>query len=61
MRNVRSGASNWRPSELAYLRRINSRTSSTKSSSLMVTMVADAPGRLTQSLRVTMFALMGSN
>lgn len=61
MRRVRSGASNWRPSELAYLRRIISRTSSTRSSSFIVTSVAEAPGRLTQILRMTMLPLMGSS
>lgn len=61
MRSVRSGASNWRPRELAYLRRIISRTSSTRSSSLIVTSVAEAPGRFTQIFRVTMLPLIGSN
>lgn len=61
MRRVRSGASNWRPRELAYLRRIISRTSSTRSSSLIVTSVAEAPGLLTQILRMTMLPLMGSS
>jgi hypothetical protein len=61
MRNVKSGASKWRPSELAYLRKISSRTSSTRSSSFIVTRVADALGRFTQSLRVAMIPLMGSN
>lgn len=58
---AKSGASNWRPSELAYFLKIMSRTSSTKSSSLIVTMVADPPGRLTQILRVTMVAPNGNN
>lgn len=56
MRSVTSGESKLRPSELAYLRKIMSRTSSTKSSSLIITMVADAPGRLTHILRVNMLA-----
>lgn len=58
---LRSGESKLRPRELAYLRRIMSRTSSTRSSSLMVTRVGEACGRLTQILRVTMLASMGSS
>ena len=52
MRKVMSGASNVLPKELAYLLRIISRTSSTRSSSRICTSVADAPGRRTHILRV---------
>jgi hypothetical protein len=57
---VRSGESNVRPREFAYLRKIRSRTSSTRSSSLIGTRVADAPGRFTQILRMTMGASDGA-
>ena len=59
MRKVISGASNWRPREFAYLRRMRSRTSSTRSSSLIVIMVAEANGRLTQIFLVTMVPVRG--
>lgn len=55
-----SGESKLRPREFEYLRSIISRTSSTRSSSLTVTRVGDAWGRLTQILRVTIFPFMGA-
>jgi hypothetical protein len=54
--NVTSGASKFLPNEFAYFFNIISRTSSTKSSSCIVTNVAEAPGLFTQILRETMFA-----
>lgn len=58
MRSVMSGASKVLPSELAYFLNIMSRTSSTKSSSLIWTRVADAPGRLTHILRRAEVAML---
>jgi len=57
MRRVTSGESKLRPRELAYFRRIISRTSSTKSSSRICTSVAEALGRLTQIFRCNIWAL----
>lgn len=47
IRNITSGESKLRPSELAYFFKIISLTSSTKSSSLIMTCVADDPGLFT--------------
>lgn len=58
IRNVTSGASKLRPSELAYFFSIMSLTSSTKSSSLIDTSVAEAPGLFTQIFRCSMLALI---
>ena len=52
--SVTSGESKLRPNELAYLRRITSRTSSTRSSAPTITCVGDEPGLLTQILRFAM-------
>lgn len=49
IRSVMSGASMLRPRLLAYFFNIISRTSSTKSSSLICTRVAEAPGRRTHT------------
>lgn len=59
MDKVMSGASKVLPKEFAYLRRIISRTSSTKSSSRIWTSVADALGRLTQILRCSKEVMFG--
>jgi hypothetical protein len=52
--SVTSGESKLRPNEFAYLRRITSRTSSTRSSAPTITCVGDEPGLLTQILRFAM-------
>ena len=57
IRSVTSGASKFLPRELAYFFSIISRTSSTKSSSLVATSVADACGRFTQIFRTTIVVL----
>lgn len=60
MVNVRSGASNVLPNELAYFLKIISRTSSTRSSSRIWTSVADALGLFTQILRCNIVAISGT-
>ena len=60
MRKVMSGESNVLPNELRYFCKIISRTSSTRSSCLICTRVADWLGRLTHILRCRRVAMSGT-
>jgi hypothetical protein len=58
---VTSGESKLLPRVFAYFFKIRSRTSSTRWSSSIVTSVADAPGRLTQTFLLTMLGVLFSS
>jgi len=58
IRNVTSGESKVRPSELVYFFNMMSLTSSTRCSSLICINVADEPARFTQILRCSMLAVI---
>jgi hypothetical protein len=55
-----SGESNVFPREFAYFFKIKSRTSSTRSSSLILTSVGEDPGLRTHTLRYNMLDMFGS-
>jgi hypothetical protein len=57
--NSMSGESNVFPREFAYLFKIRSRTSSTRSSSLIFTSVGEDPGLRTHTLRYSMLDMFG--
>jgi hypothetical protein len=58
--NSMSGESNVFPREFAYLPKIKSRTSSTRSSSLIFTSVGEDPGLRTHILRYSMLDMFGT-